>query len=143
VRFWDASAIVPLLVTQKRSAEATRLRRDDAEMAVWWGSKVECTSALVRLLREDAVDRSDAAAAFERLHAIEDEWFEVEPSAGVREQACLLLKAHPIRASDALQLAAALGVATELGERLTMVCYDRRLADAARAERIEVLGAAR
>lgn len=139
MRFWDASAIVPLLTAQPRSVEARRLRRDDPEMVVWWGSVVECTSALTRLLREGAIDRTAAATAFEHLHAIEDEWLELEPSVDLREQACQLLRAHPLRASDALQLASALRLANDLGERLSMVCYDRRLADAARAERIVVI----
>lgn len=139
MKFWDASAIVPLLVTQPRSAESQQLRRDDPEMAVWWGSSVECTSAITRLLREGALDRTGAANAFERLHAIEEEWFELEPSVELREQACQLLRAHPLGASDALQLASALRLANDLGERLSMVCYDRRLADAARTERVVVI----
>lgn len=139
MRFWDASAIVPLLTAQPRSVEATRLRRDDPEMVVWWGSVVECTSALTRLLRERAIDRTAAATAFEHLHAIEAEWFELEPAVDLRDQACRLLRAHPLRASDALQLASALRLANDLGESLSMVCYDRRLADAARAERIVVI----
>lgn len=140
MRFWDSSAIVPLLVTQRQSAEAKALRDADAAMAVWWGSRLECTSALSRLLRDGAIDRSGSALAFERLHALEIEWFEVEPSAGLREEADQLLRAHPLRASDALQLASVLKLAGEAGERVPMVCYDRRLADAARAERIVVIG---
>lgn len=110
-------------------------------MAVWWGSVVECTSALTRLLREGAIDRTGVATAFEFLRVIEREWFQIEPSEGLREQACLLLRAHPLRASDALVLASALRLANDRGELPSMVCYDRRLADAARAERIPVIGA--
>jgi len=109
-------------------------------MAVWWGSSVECVSAVTRLLREKSIERSAAALAFERLHALEEEWSEVEPSIEVRNEAQQLLRAHPLRASDALQLASALRFASELNERLQIVCYDARLADAARAERLVVLG---
>ena len=101
---------------------------------------MECTSALARLLREDKIERRDAASGLERLRHFENEWAEVEPSMAVRDGACRLLRAHPLRAAGALQLSAALHVSKELGETLEMVCFDDRLADAARSERLRILG---
>jgi len=63
----------------------------------------------------------------------------VEPSAAVRDSACRLLRAHPLRAADALQLAAALRLSDELGEPVQIICFDDRLADAARSERLRVI----
>ena len=139
MRFWDASAIVPLLVSQQKTAAAASLRRQDPDMAVWWGTIVECHSAIARVLRDRAIDRSGAARGIERLSAIAAEWTEVEPSVGLRDAACRLLRAHPLHAADALQLAAALRLADETGDRMEMICFDDRLADAARLERVMVI----
>jgi uncharacterized protein len=51
MRFWDASAIVPLLFAEpEREALLGRLERD-SEMLVWWGTPVECASAIARRAR--------------------------------------------------------------------------------------------
>jgi uncharacterized protein len=45
MRFWDASAIVPLLVSETSSRALQALVKQDPIMLVWWGSEVECASA--------------------------------------------------------------------------------------------------
>jgi hypothetical protein len=40
--FWDASAIVPLLVTETTTARLQVLAQRDPDMLAWWGSTVEC-----------------------------------------------------------------------------------------------------
>src|SRR5262245_6779474 len=139
MKFWDASAVVPLLVRQTQTSFVTGLRAAEPLFSVWWGTVVECASAIARLLRDGAIERRDAALALERLREFEAEWVEVEPSSAVRDSACRLLRAHPLRAADALQLAAALRLSDELGEPVQIVCFDDRLADAARAERLRVI----
>ena len=139
MRFWDSSAVLPLLIHQQRTGLASGLRGADPEMAVWWGTPVECNSAISRMLRDSAIDRGVAARGLERLREVAAEWMEVEPSAAVRDAACRLLRAHPLRAADALQLAAALQLANAMGDRLAMICFDGRLADAARFEQLYVV----
>lgn len=141
MRFWDASAVVPLLIQQQRTAFATRLWGADPEVAVWWGTRVECHSAIARTLRQHAIDRAGAAHGIERLSRIEAQWLEIEPSVALRDEACRLLRAHPLRAADALQLAAALRLAGEIGEQVTMICFDTRLAEAARLEQLPIVEA--
>ncbi|MHB8869384.1 MAG: hypothetical protein ACYC6T_07695 [Thermoleophilia bacterium] len=52
-----------------------------------------------------------------------------------------VLRRYPLRAADALHLAAALEVAATGREaHLVFVCYDRRLNEAARAEGLAVFG---
>ena len=63
MRFWDASALVPLLFSERWSEQAGQLLREDAAMVVWWGSRVECVSALRRREREGALDAADARRA--------------------------------------------------------------------------------
>ncbi|NIQ55186.1 MAG: PIN domain-containing protein, partial [Gammaproteobacteria bacterium] len=38
MRFWDTSAIVPLLLEQEATAEVAELLASDPEIVVWWGT---------------------------------------------------------------------------------------------------------
>jgi uncharacterized protein len=139
VKFWDASAIVPLLVAESTTRSVQALARRDSEMLVWWGSQVECASTLARLERGDLLDAKGAAAAFDRLKHLADGWHEIEPSEIVRENALRFLRVHPLRAADALQLAAAFLAAERRPSSLEVVTLDERLADAARKEGFELI----
>jgi uncharacterized protein len=144
VKFWDASAIVPLLVAETTTRSVQALTRRDPDMLVWWGSQVECASALSRLERDALLDGKAASHAFERLKQLADGWHEIEPTEIVRENAIRFLRVHPLRAADALQLAAAFIAAERRPSSLEVVTLDERLADAARKEGFElvdVLGA--
>jgi predicted nucleic acid-binding protein len=110
------------------------LAERDPEMLVWWGSQVECVSALARLERAAALDQKRAALAFDRLAELADGWHEIEPSEIVRESAMRFLRVHPLRAADALQLGAAFAAAEGRPSSLRVVTLDERLADAARKE---------
>jgi len=107
VRFWDASAIVPLLVTEVSTRRVQALAIKDPGMLVWWGSEVECVSALARLERDGALSPSALGLALSRLRQLADAWHQIDPNDAVREAAIRFLRVHPLRAADALQLAAA------------------------------------
>lgn len=139
MKFWDASAIVPLLVKEARTSFLQALARRDSDMLAWWGSQVECASALARLEREALLDGKGAALAFDRLKQLADGWHEIEPSEIVRENAVRFLRVHPLRAADALQLAAAFIAAERRPSSLEVVTLDDRLADAARREGFELI----
>jgi predicted nucleic acid-binding protein len=134
VIFWDASAIVPLLVAEITTPQMQALAGRDSDMLVWWGSEVECMSALARLERAAALDAKGMARASDRLKQLADGWHEIEPSDIVRETAVRFLRVHPLRAADALQLAAAFTAAEQRPASLRVITLDDRLADAARKE---------
>ena len=134
MKFWDASALVPLMVQEAATPFAIALVERDPAMLVWWGSQIECVSALARLEREGAFNKSQADLAFDRLYALAEAWHEIEPSELVRESAIRFLRVHPLRAADALQLAAAFIAAERRPRSLEMVTFDDRLADVARKE---------
>jgi uncharacterized protein len=134
VKFWDSSAIVPLLVAEKTTARLQTLARRDPDMLAWWGSAVECASALARLERNAALDMKAAEFAFQRLKQIADSWHEIEPNELVRESAIRFLRVHPLRGADALQLAAAFVAAERRPASLQVVTLDERLAEAMRKE---------
>jgi uncharacterized protein len=133
VRFWDSSALVPLLLRQPLSGTARALLEQDGEMVVCGGSVVECASALARLQRDGQLTAADEQAARDLLELLRGSWFEIQPGDVVREQALRLLRLHPLRAADALQLAAALEWAGSPPEG-GFVTFDDRLGDAARRE---------
>jgi uncharacterized protein len=108
VRFWDTSAIVPLLVGQESSARALELLSDDSGMVVWWGTLIECWSALARLRRGGFITPKVETEAVRQLDTLSASWYEVAASREVRRNAQRLLRMHALRAADALQIAAAL-----------------------------------
>ena len=140
MRFWDSSAIVPLLVRETSSTRSKALLREDSVVLAWWAAEVECTSALARLERDKSLSRKAAVSAYQRLAAFRDSWNEVQPTAGLKETAARLLRVHVLRAADALQLAAAIVAAEGRPSTLGFVCFDERLAGAARKEGFEVVG---
>lgn len=66
-------------------------------------------------------------------------WIEIQPSGKLRTLAQRLLRVHDLRASDALQLAAALAGPDRDTPGIEMVCLDRRLTLAAQREGLRVL----
>ena len=139
MKFWDASAIVPLLVAESTTRSLQALASGDSDLLVWSGSQVECASALARLERGALLDVKGAASAFDRLKQLANGWHEIEPSETVRENALRFLRVHPLRAADALQLAAAFLAAERRPSTLEVVTLDERLADAARKEGFELI----
>ena len=134
MKFWDASAIVPLLMHEATTKALQGVAASDHAMLVWWATEVECASALARLERDGALDPPAVIDAFERLKRLADGWHEVDPGDAVREAAVRLLRVHPLRAADALQLAAAFVAAERRPSSLQLVTLDERLAAAARKE---------
>lgn len=139
MKFWDASAIVPLLVAEPATGWLLGLAGDDPAMLVWWGSEVECASALARLERDTAIAPRAMATSLERLRRLATSWHEVDPSDAIREAAIRFMRVHPLRAADALQLAAAYLGAERRPTSLEIVTLDDRLATAARKEGFAVL----
>lgn len=134
MKFWDASAIVPLVMKEEATARLQKLALADTAMLVWWGTEVECASAISRLEREGSLEEAPATDAFDRLRQLSQSWHEVEPGDAVREAAVRFLRVHPLRAADALQLAAAFIAAERRPPSLEVITLDERLAAAARKE---------
>ena len=139
MRVWDASAIVPLLMTESATKTLQELAAKDPAVLVWWATEVECASAIARLERDGALEAPAVTEAFERLKRLASGWHEVDPSDAVRETAVRFLRVHPLRAADALQLAAAFLAAERRPTSLELVTLDDRLAVAARKEGFAVI----
>lgn len=138
MRFWDTSALVPLLLDQEATTEVRELLESDGEMAAWWGTPIGCASAAARLRREGRLSVQEEEQVLELLDLLRESWLEILPSEEIRGLALRALRVHPLKAADALQLAAA-RVWAGSADRPELVTYDERLALAARLEGFRVL----
>ena len=135
MKFWDSSALVPLLVKQSKTKAVVGVFRQDPVQAVWWGSEIECVSAISRLERNAGFPTLKLAEqAHRRLRKLRGAWQEIQPIVEVRETALRLLRVHVISAADAIQLAAAFVLSERRPGTLEFVCLDDRLSQAAQRE---------
>ncbi|MDH3422502.1 MAG: type II toxin-antitoxin system VapC family toxin [Gemmatimonadota bacterium] len=133
MRFWDSSAIVPLLLEQPSTARCRALLDEDPDIVAWWGTSVECASAVARVRREGHLRAADEAAALRILERLRQGWYEVLPGESVRGLALRTLRLHSLRSADALQLAAALEWSGTPANGV-VVTFDDRLARSAELE---------
>lgn len=139
MNFWDSSALLPLLVEEAASKAILALYRKQPEIVAAWSSTVECVSALSRLEREGRLPPQAVTKATRQLVELQVAWHEVQPTEPVRLLACRLLRTHPLRAADAMQLACALMAAGGDARDWGFVCLDTRLCEAAEREGFKVL----
>lgn len=139
MKFWDASALVPLLIDEAETSRARQLYDDDRAQVIWWGTRVECRSAIERSVREGRLHSQAEVRARVEMDAMLHDADEVAPSEEVRQRAMRLLVVHPLRAADALQLGAALIWARDRPAGHGFVCFDGRLREAAGREGFDIL----
>jgi predicted nucleic acid-binding protein len=134
MKFWDSSAVIPLLVPEMQSGSIQKLFESDPVIVAWWATDIECTSAIARRQRQGELRERAATEAYNRLDALRLGWHEVEPSEEIRESAKRLLRVHDLRTADALQLAAAFFVSESRPSTLEFISLDQRLLAASRRE---------
>lgn len=139
MKFWDASAVVPLCAEEPGSASVRAMLDEDTSVVVWWGTRTECFSALMRRKREDGLTHREERAARYVLHSLAQAWTEMQPSEAVRGVADRLLAVHSLRAADALQLAAAMVWCRQVPAGQALVTFDSRLREASLREGFTVL----
>lgn len=139
MRFWDTSAIVPLVTEESTTPAMSALLAEDPEIVVACFTTVEVTSAIWRQFRENGDDslRKRAESLLEKLVS---RWFQVDDVALVTSTARGVLTRHPLKAADALQLASAISLVNHPGE-LPYVTLDHQLAIAASKEGFPVISA--
>lgn len=92
---------------------------------------VEVRAAFARARRERRLTASEARSV---ARALDQRWTQlgiIELDDTLAREASALADAHPLRASDAVHLAAALSVAAEETHSVTFACWDSRLWDEA------------
>ena len=141
MKFWDASAIVPLCIAQPLTELVYDIARKDNSMVVWWGSVIECRSAFARLWRDGFLSSGEEEDVRATLSLLSSSWVEMKPCEDIREITGRLLLNYPLRAADSLQLAAAISWTDKKPNGHSFVCLDRRLGEAARREGFTILPA--
>ena len=141
MRFWDSSALVSLLIDEPRSDRVKQLGDDDTAVAVWWGTLVDCTSALVRRERGGSITADARDKGFVALGDVSQLWFALGPTEALREAAVRAVRVHGLAGGDAFQLAAALDWAEGRPAGRTFVSLDNELRAAAVLEGFTVLPA--
>jgi len=138
VKYWDASAITPLIADEPTRNNLLKLLEQDAGMLACWGTPVEIASALARREREGLLTADEITTALTAAHALAQSWHEIAPSDSIRRTAERLLRTYPLRTADSLQLASVVSDHDPMS--LKFVCLDVRLARAAQREGFVVIG---
>ena len=111
----------------------------DRHVVTWWGSWAECASALNRRSREGGLASQALQELLQYLDSFAAGWTHIPSSPRLRQYTLRLLRVHPLRAADAMQLAAAVTAAMGDPATLDFVSSDRRLSQAAQIEGFSVL----
>jgi predicted nucleic acid-binding protein len=134
MRFWDSSALLPLFVAQPTTKALRTWIEDDGDLSIWALSDVELRSGLARLAREGALTLHQVQEAAQRIGELFERSVVIDSLPAVAARARRLVMVHPLRAADALQLAAALVACGDDTRGFELVTKDERLAEAARRE---------
>ena len=137
--FWDSSALVGVLLPESRSSELEALLLRDRSPTVWWATPLECEAAIHRSQRNGRISSEFLGDALRHLLALLDDVDVIPATTPLRRQASRVLANHPLRAADALQLAAALIWCESQPASETFVCLDQRLCVAAGREGFTLL----
>lgn len=133
MRYWDASALVPLVLVEDTTPYLEQLA-EQATIVTWWLSDVEIASAIERRTREGRLDSDARVRALSTLAALAKIWTEITGMSAIRERAYRLLATHALRAADAVQLAAALVAAGDRPRNHEFIALDVRLRESAQRE---------
>ena len=131
--------MIPLIFEEPTSPVLNELLTEDKDMAVWWGTWIECSVTASRLRREGFLDESGQEETRAVLDDLATNWLEVAPTNELRLLAMLVSKNHPLKAADCLQLAASLRWCEGNTGDANFVCLDNRLRQAADDEGFDVL----
>lgn len=135
MKFWDASALIPLLLREPTTDDVVALLEDDPELVTWWASPVECASAAARLRRDGMLSVAEESSLLGNLDVLRAACHEIQAGEELQRVALRLLRVHALRAADALQLAAALTWAgSPPFDGAELVTLDERLGEAAALE---------
>ncbi len=79
MKFWDSSAIVPLLVEEPASRQCRDLLRADPSQVVWQFTETEVVSALHKQTRlEPPLTARDLQAALTRMRGYANQWEQIK-----------------------------------------------------------------
>jgi predicted nucleic acid-binding protein len=134
MRFWDSSALLPLVVRQAPfTGRCRRAFAHDVPRAIAVLARGECHSAIERLAREGALTPAIRRRSLRKIDRLIAAFDIVTFSPEVEAHALACLGRYALRSLDAPQRGCARGLALDgdFDKLPEFVCCDRRLAAAA------------
>lgn len=136
--FWDASALFPLIIRENSTPTLLELLEKTDTIFAWTLTPIEIFSALCRIQREKYLKTDDFQKAWARWKEFSEFISFINNVEVVKTRAERILQTHPLKAADALQLAAALIACSDDSTHHLFVTLDTKLVEAARKEGFEV-----
>jgi uncharacterized protein len=139
ILYLDTSALVKKYFEEKNSAEVISVWKSSLGISTSAVAYAELLAAVYRKASETRANKS----LFERVvSTFQEDWSSfiiVEVDNRLNETIHKVIANHGLRGFDAIHLASALAIGSAVTDNFLFVCYDERLAQAARAEGLETL----
>jgi len=132
--YWDSTALVALFVNQQGTKAALDRFAEDPLLVTAWHAVPECASAFCRLRREGHITETELQQLLRELDRQAAHWCIITPGQRLERLTLRLLRVHPLRAMDAIHLAAACLARTDDEPEALFFTFDTRLAEAASKE---------
>lgn len=138
MRFWDTSALIPLILEEDSSARMRTIFDADPHVLTSAFTPLEVASAVWRRRHADEISVEAHQAADVLFADLSTTWTELPVSQGAIEGAISVMSRHQLRAGDALLLGSAI-LAAGSSTKLVFVTLDDQQRAAALAEGFSVL----
>lgn len=136
MKFWDSSALVPLVSNESTTETLNGIMTADPAIVVSPITPVEVDSAVWRKARQTR-DQVARQRSLRRLSELHDRWVVIERYSEIFEEARRMVARYGLRGADAIQLATA--IITRGDSTLVFVALDKDLQAAARAAGFPIL----
>ena len=137
--YLDTSGLVKLYVHEQGSETVCKLVEAASVVATSKVAYPEARAALARGLREDLLAKKDYRLVVAALQHDWTRYLALEVSDSLVWLAGELAEKHRLRGFDAIHLAAALTLKTQVKSRVVVACWDVRLWEALSAVELEVV----
>lgn len=139
IAYLDTSALVKLYILEEGTLQVKELVANSLIVATCKVAYAEARAAMARGHRENAFNDE---LYTEAVAALKDDWrnyFTIEVSDTLIEQAGELAEQHQLRGFDAIHLAAVLILEQQVKENITVACWDKKLWQALKANAFALL----
>lgn len=134
MNYWDSSALVTLFIKQSQSEKYLKKIKQDPQVLTAWHAVPECVSAFCRLQREALITEEQLNDLIYNLEEEATNWFVISSGKRLEKLTLRALRVHPLRAMDAIHLAAAGLARNEESPAIGFFTEDNRLRTAATKE---------
>lgn len=130
ILYLDASALVKRYVREPGSAEVAEAIAQADLVGTATISRAEVSAALAKAVRTGSLTPEGAQTALQKFRSEWPDLVRLQITEAIVARADILAWEHGLRGYDAVHLAVALFWQDAMGERVTMLTFDRRLWDA-------------